>query len=178
MKSVLFTCATLLLLCPAWAQATPKWHAGVYHNIVTGQSTRQDVVAALGEPDSIASDQRSEVLTYKRKGEFDGDVKVRIRKATNRVHSVLVMFAPALPRMVAYRQFGREYQETRYSVLPCSNDTGMPNVYRDRKGNVELIEMPDKGLILWPDQVGYDFAVALFLPEPLPKVKGRCPAKK
>jgi hypothetical protein len=50
-------------------------------------------------------------------------------------------------------------------------------VYRDAKGGIELLEYPQKGLILWPNQYGFDIAAAVYRAKALPGNKLVCGKK-
>jgi hypothetical protein len=159
------------------AQQTKKpWKAGQFGELVTGKSTRKDVIRVLGESKPTKSG-KLETYTYPDKGDFGGKVLVDVNSATGVVEAVTVQFSPNITRTQAYKKYGKNYNEVRYSVSTCPQEGSTPMVYRDAKGGIELLEYPEKGLVLWPNQYGFDIAAAAFRARALPEKKPVCGKK-
>ncbi len=162
--------------CANFALGQAAWRAGQFGEVVTGKSTRKDVVRLLGrtEPKRVG---RLEQYTYSGKGDFSADVVVEVNAATGVVEAVTEQFTTNITRTQAYRKYGRDYNEIRYSIANCPHESVNPLVFRDPQGPIEMIEYPGKGLVLWPNRDGFDIAAAVFLAKPLPKSKPKCGTK-
>lgn len=161
---------TLFSVC-LFAQSEP-WKPGEFGGLETGTSNRKDMLRVFGN--AVAKKTaRVEIYRYPGKGDFGGDVSVEVGRRTGVVESITVQWSPNITRTQAYKKFGRVYDEVHYSIAKCGDGVNPP-VYRDPNGALELIEYPDKGTILWPNQMGFDFAAAVFRAKPLPKIKPSC----
>ena len=163
----------LLLSGFATAQQGPVWKAGQFRELVTGKANRKDVVRVLGAAKPTKTG-KLETYSYEDKGEFGGKVLVDVNAATGVVESVTEHFSPNLTRTQAYKKYGKDYNEVRYSISSCPQEGSTPMVYRDAKGGIELLEYPKKGLILWPNQYGFDIAAAVYRAKALPGKKPQC----
>lgn len=164
----------LLLLAVACAGAKAQaWKPGQFGELVAGKSTRADVIRVLGAADP-GKGARVETYKYAAKGDLGGDVLVEVNRTTGVVESITVQFSPNVTRTQAYKKYGRDYKEVNYSVVNCPQNGATPLVYRNPKGGVELLEYPQKGLVLWPNQYGFDIAAAVYLARPLPSKKPAC----
>jgi hypothetical protein len=114
-----------------------------------------------------------EIYSFPGKGEFGGDVFVEVSRTSGKVEQITIKFSPNLTRTTTYKHFGNNYNEVHYSTAKCGDGVNPP-VYRDSKGWLELLEIPSKGLILWPNEVGFDIAAVVFRAKPLPKSKPPC----
>ncbi len=168
----LFLAAALtLLVCAGFYQQ--RWKPAQYGELTAGKSTRKDVIRVLGDATPKKSGSL-ETYTYPGKGDFGGDVVIEVNQATGVIESVIVQFSPNITRTQARKKYGNDYHEIRYSISECPHDGSLPLAYRDPKGGVELIEYPQKGLVLWPNQYGLDIAAAVYRAKELPKIKPRC----
>jgi hypothetical protein len=167
--------AAMLIASAAIGQSSRAWKAGQFGELLTGKATRKDVLRAMGES-KPTKNARLETFTYPGKGDFDGKVMVDVN-ATGMVEAVTVQFSPNITRTQAYKKYGKDYHEVRYSVSTCPQEGSTPQVYRDPKGGIELLEYPEKGLILWPNQYGFDIAAAVFRAKALPAKKPVCGKK-
>ena len=154
----------------------PVWKAGQFKELVTGKATRKDVVRVLGDVKPTKSG-KLETYSYADKGEFGGKVLVDVNAATGIVEAITEQFSPNLTRTQAYKKYGKDYNEVRYSVSECPQEGSTPMVYRDAKGGIELLEYPKKGLILWPNQYGFDIAAAVVRAKALPGKRPQCGKK-
>jgi hypothetical protein len=154
----------------------PAWKAGQFKELLTGKATRKDIVRVLGDVKPTKSG-KLETYSYADKGEFGGKVLVDVNAATGIVEAVTEQFSPNLTRTLAYKKYGKDYNEVRYSISDCPQEGSTPMVYRDAKGGIELLEYPRKGLILWPNQYGFDIAAAVVRAKALPEKKPRCVKK-
>lgn len=165
--------AVLVLGGCASAQQAVTWKAGQFRELLTGKATRKDVVRVLGDV-KPAKSGKLETYSYADKGEFGGKVMVDVNVATGVVEAVTEQFSPNLTRTQAYKKYGKDYNEVRYSISTCPQEGSTPMAYRDAKGGIELLEYPKKGLILWPNQYGFDIAAAVFRAKALPGKKPLC----
>ncbi len=154
----------------------PVWKAGQFKELLTGKANRKDVVRVLGAAKPTKTG-KLETYSYEDKGEFGGKVLVDVNSATGVVEAVTEQFSPNLTRTQAYKKYGKDYNEVRYSISNCPQEGSTPMVYRDAKGGIELLEYPKKGLILWPNQYGFDIAAAVYRAKALPGKKPVCNKK-
>ncbi|HEU5401412.1 MAG TPA: hypothetical protein VFU86_08650 [Terriglobales bacterium] len=172
--SVVARAAGLLLLASAGLGAQQRaWKAGDFRGLVAGKSTRKDVVRVLGTatPKQTA---HLEIFDYPGKGDFGSRVIVEVNRATGLVATVTERFAPNITRTQARKKYGERYNEVQYSVSDCPQEGVNAPAYRDPKGPIGLIEYPQQGLVLWPNEEGFDIAAALYLPKPMPGKKPVC----
>jgi len=166
----------MLVAGMAAGQQEKSWKAGQFGELVTGKATRKDVVRVLGES-MPAKSGKLETYTYPDKGDFGGKVLIDVNSATGLIDAVTVQFSPNITRTQAYKKYGKDYNEVRYSVSTCPQEGSTPMVYRDAKGGIELLEYPQKGLILWPNQYGFDIAAVVYRARALPGKKLVCGKK-
>jgi hypothetical protein len=156
LASALFTVAPLA--------AQTAWHAHEFHGIVVGKSDKAAVIKAFGAPTTtrkpsltaFASDACCEELVFVSKGDNGGGLSVAIRK-NGAVVYILDQFKSAMPRSTAYKKYGKDWHNRSYSAAKCAERAGIAPLFRDPAGPVELIEYPDKGMLFWPSNDGYDF---------------------
>jgi hypothetical protein len=167
----------VIFIASALAQQPAKsWKAGQFGELVPGKSTRKDVIRVLGES-KPEKNGKLETYTYPGKGDFGGKVLVDTNSATGIVESVTVQFSPNITRTQAYKKYGKDYYEVRYAISTCPQEGSTPMVYRDPKGGIELLEYPQKGLILWPNQYGFDIAATVYRAKALPEKRLVCGKK-
>lgn len=156
--AAVFCCAQLLA-----QPATPaaRWAPAIYHGLKLGSATRADVLRALGAPDAAKKTKDGEQLTYHARGEHKGDLTLQLSRA-GVLNAVEEAFPVAIPRTHAYRGFGKDAVTAHYSIAACAGGA----LYRDPRGRLELTLYPRLGLMLWPDQFGYDFAAAHYSAQP------------
>lgn len=162
--------AVLLLLV---SSASAQWTSGRFGELVTGKSKTADVLRVLG-PGEPKTGKMLITYTYPGKGDFGGELTVEVSKATGVVQTITSRPEQNITRTEAYRKFGKDYNEVRYSAAKCGEGTNPP-VYRDKNGAVELIEYPKQGVILWPNTYGFDIAAIVYRAKPLPTTKPNCP---
>lgn len=154
----------------------PAWKPGQFKDLLTGKAKRTDVIRVLGEskPNRAA---KIETYTYPDKGEFGGKLMVDVNPSTGLVETITEQLSPNLTRTQSYKKFGKDYREVRYSISNCPQQGSIPPVYRDPKGGIELLEYPQKGIVLWPNQYGFDIAAVVYRAKPLPAKKPVCGKK-
>jgi hypothetical protein len=159
--------------CTLAAQQGSPWRPGQFKGLVTGKATRKDVFRVFGAREPKKG-TRIEVYEYPGKGDFSADVIVEVSRATGVVETITEKFSPNITRTQARKKFGERYNEVQYSVAECAHEGMNALAYRDPKGPIGLIEYPQQGLVLWPNQEGFDIAAALYLAKPLPGRKPVC----
>lgn len=175
----------------AKADASLRWTPASYHGLALGRSRRSDAVRLLGRPDSVRrgaggkelayEELTCEYLTYKARGDHGGELAVRIGRSGTIVE-IKESFPVAIPRSRIYRELGPDAVTAHFRVAhfdAAHSDAAHSHVaeaalYRDPAGSLELTLYPAQGIVLWPDQIGYDFAAILYLAQPL--WRNRCPA--
>jgi hypothetical protein len=169
-KALLVAIAMACLFPLAIAQS---WTPGKFGELTTGTSTTKDVVRVLG-PSEPKRGKTLITYTYPGKGDFGGDLAVEVSRVTGIVETITSRPPQNITRTEAYRKFGKDYNEVTYTVATCGEGTNPP-VYRDKNGAVELLEYPQKGIILWPNAYGFDIAAIVYRAKPLPVTKPHCP---
>ncbi|MGE5111921.1 MAG: hypothetical protein ACM3JB_13755 [Acidobacteriaceae bacterium] len=149
------------------------WKPGEFSGLVAGKSTRKDVIRMLGANEP-RREKLQETYTYSGKGDFSSTLIIEVNRATGVVDTITEQFSPNITRTQAHKKYGNDYREVQYSIADCPHEGVNPLAYRDPKGLVELIEYPQKGLILWPNREGFDIAAAVYLARPLPGKKPAC----
>ena len=61
-----------------------------------------------------------------------------------------------------YKELGQDALTAHFSQARCAAAA----LYRDPAGAIELTLYPARGIVLWPDQFGYDFAAILYVARP------------
>jgi hypothetical protein len=150
--------AAILLLTACLYGATPPWSAAKYRGLETGRAHREDVARMLGAPDAANHDRSGDELVYRGRGEHKGDVTVRVNPA-GVVTEIQEAFPISIPRTQIYKELGKDAMTAHFSTAKCAGDA----LYRDARGAIELTLYPERGIALWPDQYGYDFAAILYL---------------
>lgn len=153
--SALFLFTAILLAAP------PPWTAGNFRGLTIGRGHREDLVRTLGTPDATRRDASSEELTYKARGDHKGDLSVRLDH-TGIVTEIQEAFPVSIPRSQIYKELGQNAMTAHFSKARCADGA----LYRDPRGVIELTFYPARGIALWPDQYGYDFAAILYLARP------------
>jgi hypothetical protein len=172
--SIVISCSLIVgATCGLAAQQRNAWRPGQFKGLVAGKSTRMDVARVFGAsvPKKVA---RIELYEYSGKGDFSADVTVEVARTTGVVETITERFSPNITRTQARKKFGEKYNEVQYSVAECPHEGMNALAYRDPKGPIGLIEYPQQGLVLWPNQEGFDIAAVLYLAKPLPKRKPKC----
>ena len=148
----------IFLLCVSLSAAQLRWTPASFHGITVGQRHRVDVLRLLGAPDADRRTRDGEELTYKARGDHKGELTVRLNH-TGVVAEVQESFPVAIPRSRIYKELGSDALTAHFSWAKCAGNT----LYRDPRGSLELTFYPARGIVLWPDQAGYDFAAMLYV---------------
>ena len=156
-------------ICAAVATQSP-WHATAFHGITAGKSNRAAVVQAFGEPADVrkpsltafANEACCEELLYHGKGDNQGELSIAVRKNGTVVY-ILDQFKSAMPRSTDYRKYGKDWHSRSYSSAKCAERAGIAPLYRDAAGPIELVEYPDRGMLFYPSDNGYDFFGTVYL---------------
>lgn len=154
-------------------QQRSTWKPGVFHGLIAGKSTRKDVVRVLGATTPTTS-AHLESYSYPGQGDFGSNVIVEVNRGTGVVETITERFSPNITRTQARKKYGEHYNEIQYSIAECPHEGVNALAYRDPKGPVGLIEYPREGLVLWPNEQGFDIAAALYLAKPMPMKKPAC----
>ncbi len=150
--------AVILLLTACLYGATPPWSAANYRGLVMGRAHREDVTKVLGAPDAANHGRSGDELVYRGRGEHKGDVTVRVN-AAGVVTEIQEAFPISIPRTQIYKELGKDAMTAHYSTAKCADGA----LYRDGRGAIELTLYPERGIALWTDQYGYDFAAILYV---------------
>jgi len=153
--------SSILLLAASLYAAPPSWTPANFHGITLGHAHREDVVRTLGNPDSTSRNAYGEELLYKSRGDHKGDLTVQIDGA-GIATEIQESFQVAIARTRIYKEFGNDAQAAQYSWAKCAANS----LYRDPRGPLELTLYPSRGMAIWPDQAGYDFAAIHYLAHP------------
>jgi hypothetical protein len=153
--------ASILLLTGCLLAATPLWKAANFRGLTVGRGHREELVRVLGPPDATSHNTSGDELTYKARGEHKGDISVRLDRSGT-VMEVQEAFAVSIPRTQIYKELGEDALTAHFSRAKCAANA----LYRDPRGAIELTVYPARGIALWPDQYGYDFAAILYLARP------------
>ncbi len=144
--------AILLYAASLFAAALP-WTAGSFRGLTVGRAHRADALRTLGNPDLATPSAGGEDLLYKERGSHHGDLTVRLDRS-GLVTEIQELFPVAIPRTQIYKELGDNALTAHFSWAKCAANA----LYRDPRGAVELTLYPARGIVLWPDQLGYDFA--------------------
>ena len=165
------TAAALLLLAAtflACAHASPQgesnttplhWSPASYHGLILGSSKLEDVVRVLGNPSGWIQHGGIKSIDYRGRGEHGGD-RIVLLKYSGVIIEIQESFPVAIPRSRIYKELGREAMTAHFSKDKCGD------LYRDPAGGIELTFYPARGIYLWPDQYGYDFAAIHYAAKP------------
>lgn len=162
--------AVLVLAQLATAQA--NWTPAEFRGLKLGTAKIEDIQRVLGGPDTKNFKNGSDILVYGKKGDNEGNLQLELRDGV--LFKVTEDLPVAMPRAVAFRKYGKDYVERRYASANCTARSGDDLLYRSSRGLVELLEYPKKGMLLWPDQFGYDIASVIYRARPLATRKPPC----
>jgi len=152
--------AVLFLTASSWA-APMHWTPANFRGIILGSSHRAQAISALGNPDSVQHTAAGEELNYHARGDHKGDLTVRLDRA-GVITEIEEAFPVAIPRTEIYKELGKSALTGHYSQAKCAAGA----LYRDPRGGIELTLFPARGIALWPDQYGYDFAALHYFARP------------
>jgi hypothetical protein len=157
--------ATLLLLAASLFAAPPRWTPANFRGLAVGRAHRADAIHLLGPPDSSNRTHDGEELIYKGRGDHKGDLAVRLDRS-GLVFEIQESFPVAIPRTRIYKELGADALTAHFSQSRCDSNAAAHALYRDPGGAIELTLYPARGIVLWPDQFGYDFAAILYVAHP------------
>jgi hypothetical protein len=151
--------AAILLLTISLFAAPPAWQPANFRGLSVGRAHREDALRVLGTPDATSrlrgSSEGGEELTYRARGDHKGDLSLRLDR-TGIVVEIQEAFPVSIPRTQIYKEFGHDALTAHFV---CVADA----LHGDPRGPIELTLFPARGIALWPDQYGYDFAAILYL---------------
>jgi hypothetical protein len=153
--------AAIFLLAASLFGAPPPWTAGSFRGLAAGRAHRADALRTLGKPDLDTSTPGGEDLLYKARGSHHGDLTVHLDRS-GLITEIQELFPVAIPRTQIYKELGDNALTAHFSWAKCAANA----LYRDPRGAVELTLYPARGIALWPDQLGYDFAAIHYLARP------------
>lgn len=172
-RAAAFLVGVLVASCGLAAQQRGTWRSGDFRGLTAGKSTRKDIVRVLGAG-TPKTTTHLEIYSFGGKGDFGANIIVEVNRTTGVVETITERFAPNITRTQARKRYGEHYDEVQYSVAECPHEGVNATAYRDPKGPIGLIEYPQQGLVLWPNEEGFDIAAALYLAKPLPAKKPVC----
>jgi hypothetical protein len=149
--------AILSLSTSLFAAAQP-WTPAKFRGLTVGRARREDAVRTLGTPDADNRTGNGEELLYKARGSHKGELAVRLDRS-GMITEIQESLPVAIPRTKLYQEFGKNALTAHFSRAKCVADA----LYRDPRGAIELTLYPASGIVLWPDQYGYDFAAILYV---------------
>jgi hypothetical protein len=155
------TIAAILLLAISLFAAPLPWTPANFRGLPIGRAHREEAVRSLGNPDADTRTASGEELAYKARGDHKGDLTVRLDRS-GIVTEIDELFPIAIPRTQMYKEFGKDAQTAHFSWAKCAANA----LYRDPRGPLELTLYPSRGIVLWPDSSGYDFAAIHYLAHP------------
>jgi len=150
--------SAILLLSVGLFAAPPPWTPASFHGLATGRARHEDALRALGPADADTHTRTGEELVYKARGDHKGDLTVRLDRS-GVVFEIQESLPVAIPRTILYKEFGNDALTAHFSRAKCAAGA----LYRDPGGAIELALYPARGIVLWPDQFGYDFAAILWV---------------
>ena len=150
--------AVILLFSAGLFSGTLPWTPANFRGIVLGTSHRIDAVRILGAPDAATRTASGEEIVYRARGEHKGDLTLRVDRS-GVITDIEEAFPVAIPRTRIYKEFGNSPLTEHFSMAKCEGGA----LYRDPRGNIELTLYPARGIALWPDEYGYDFAAMHYL---------------
>jgi hypothetical protein len=150
--------AIVLLLSVSLPAAPAPWSPASFHGLNLGYARREDALRALGPADADTHTRTGEELIYKTRGDHKGDLTIRLDRS-GVVVEIQELLPVAIPRTVLYKEFGNDAMTAHFSRAKCAAGA----LYRDPGGAIELAVYPARGIVLWPDQYGYDFAAILWV---------------
>ncbi len=118
--------------------------------------------------------KKIDTYTYPGKGDFGGKVIVEVDRVTGVVETITELFSPNITRTQARKKYGENYKEVHSSIADCPHEGVNALAYRDPNGPIGLLVYSQQGIVLWPNQEGFDIAAALYLAKPLPGKKPVC----
>ena len=151
----------VLLLATSLVAAPPRWTPASFRGLTLGSAHRSEAIRLLGPPNADLRTRSGEELTYKQRGDHRGDLAVRLDRS-GAVMEIKESFPVAIPRSRMYKELGQDALTAHFSTAPCAGNA----LYRDPAGAIELTLYPARGIVLWPDQFGYDFAAILYVARP------------
>jgi hypothetical protein len=186
--ALLVLAASVILLAASLFAAPLRWTPANFRGLTLGNARRADVVRVLGPPDmqsrkrdsQTPNSQVGEELIYKGRGDHKGDLILRLDRA-GVIVEIQESFPVAIPRTRIYKELGRDAVTAHYSRDRCGVPgkpavglLGSDTLYHDPNGAIELTLYPARGIYLWPDQYGYDFAAMYYAARPPGVSRPRC----
>jgi hypothetical protein len=148
----------IILLTAGLYAAPPAWTPAHFRGLVVDRAHREDAIRTLGAPEAATHTKNGEELTYKGRGDHKGDLTIHL-DSSGIVTEIQEAFPISIPRTQIYKEFGKDALTAHFSKAKCARDA----LYRDPRGAIELTFYPARGIALWPDQFGYDFAAILYI---------------
>ena len=167
---LLLAASVFLLVASLFAAPPLGWTPASYRGLMLGSAGRADVMRVLGPPDAQSRKRNSQVdeeLIYKGRGDHHGDLAVRLDRS-GVIFEIQESFPVAIPRTRIDKELGRDAMTAHYSRDRCNA------LHRDPNGPIELTLYPARGIYLWPDQYGYDFAAIYYTAHPPGISRPRC----
>jgi hypothetical protein len=147
--------AAIFLLTASLFAAPPAWQPANFRGLIVGRAHREDVLRALGVPDAVGPTRGGQELTYRGRGDHKGELSLRV-DGSGIVVEIQEAFPVSITRTRIYKEFGSDAITAHFLCVGNA-------LHGDPQGPIELTLFPARGIALWPDQYGYDFAAVLYL---------------
>ena len=156
--------------------ATKTWVPGVYHGLVMGKSTRNDVRRVLGKPEweGNESDTGVPIISYTASDLVPGTLVVYLRRGI--LAGMTLYPKGTVTGKDIVRMFGSDYVIGRYEADNCFDDSGAAPIYESATGSIKYMEYRKRGLVIsfYRDEVdGIMFVERLSVP-----ARSRCQGQR
>lgn len=147
-SGVLAALLAVVLVYHADAQvpALKRWSAAVYHGLVVGTSSRDDVLRVLGKPKAVGMEQDTGLPTmmYTVSDPVLGTLIVYTKKGI--LDGMTLLPKNHLTKGDISRLFGPDYAVVGYSTDDCFTEAGTAPIYEAPDGPIQHLEYRDRGL--------------------------------
>ena len=141
-------CSTWIISLPAKGLDKPSkvWVPAVYHGLVMGQSTREDIVKVLGKPKWIGKEQDTgiPIIEYVVRDPIPGTLTVYFRGRS--VDGMNLHPDQELTKKDIVHLLGTDYLSVRYALDDCMAEGDTAPICEAVDGPIEHMEYRDRGL--------------------------------
>jgi hypothetical protein len=159
-----------------------EWRAANFRGLMIGQSTREDMLHLLGQPQSSGPPdlQTEDELNpeiwnnYESGGELPGKLTVIVDARSSTILGI-DLYPENLTREEAINHFGKDYITTRYDFDSClSKDDGeSAPLYESPTGSVTYIEYRARGIALGMNGMGKVDQIS-YIAKPIGATSSKC----
>ena len=130
----------------AQTQISKTWVPAVYHNLVVGNSTRDEALKILGKPNSTGKEQDTGIptMTYKVSDPVAGTLVVYVKKGI--LDGMSLYPDRELRRSDVVRLLGPNYAVVHYATDHCLTEGGTAPIFESPGGPILHIEYRARGL--------------------------------